>query len=81
MYISTIYSKCAFIGCEESQCKVQSDKRRERTIIKQINLCFDKTVSGTKVKPCLTLLDKVSMILIFRKEFINVNTDVVNLWN
>ena len=34
-----------------------------------------------KVKPCLTLLDKVSMILIFRKEFINVNTDVVNLWN
>ena len=27
----------------------------------------------------LTLLDSVSMILIFRKETINVNTDVVNL--
>ena len=34
-----------------------------------------------KSKAVLILLDKVSMILIFRKEIINVNTDVVNLWN
>lgn len=48
----------------------------------RLNNIFILTIMNIrKSKAVLILLDKVSMILIFRKEIINVNTDVVSLWN